>query len=142
MTKILRSGSAYAGRPGIEVEEDATGARLDDDGRREMVKTSLRALRRVKLRRAADLRLPPHLNDVLGRLRPEEAGRFNREMVAALSAAEQTNDLRALRDVIEAWYRTVLVTADNAFAGNMSAAVKGRPRKGESVQDLRRRYGI
>jgi hypothetical protein len=106
------------------------------------VKTPLRALRRSKLRRAADLQLPPQLNDVLGRLRPDDLGRFNRELVAAISAAEQTNDLRALRDVIEAWYRTVLVTADSAFAGNMAVAIRGRPRKGESVQDLRRRYGI
>ncbi len=107
-----------------------------------MVKTSLRAMRRARLRRAADLRLPPKLGDVLGRLKPEDAGRFNREIVAAVSAAEQTNDLRALRDVIEAWYRTVLVTADHAYAGNMSSAVKARPRRGESVDDLRRRYGI
>ena len=106
------------------------------------MKTRLRAIRRAKLRRAADLRLPPRMLDTLGRLKPEDAARFNREIVGALTAAEQTDDLRGLRDVIEAWYRTVLVSADIAFAGNIAAAQKARPRRGESVDDLRRRYGL
>ena len=106
------------------------------------MKATLQAMRQAKLRRASDLRLPPRMVDVLGRLKPEEAGRFNREMVGALSAAEQTNDLRALRDVIEAWYRTVLVTADQAYTASIAAAQKSRPRRGESVDDLRRRYGL
>ena len=106
------------------------------------MKTTLPAIRRAKLRRASDLRLPPHLIDVLGRLKPDEASRFNREIVGALSAAEQTNDLRALRDVIEAWYRTVLVSADQAYSDSIAAAQKSRPRRGESVDALRRRYGL
>jgi hypothetical protein len=104
--------------------------------------SKFRPLRRAKLRRAADLRLPPRLNDVLGRLRPDDAGRLNREMVVALDTAEATNDLRAMRDVIEAWYRTVLVSTDPRFNANMSTAARSRPRRGESVEDLRRRYGI
>jgi hypothetical protein len=104
--------------------------------------SKFRVSRRARLRRAADLRLPPRLTDILGRLKPADAGRLNRELVAALSEAEETNDLRAMRDVIEAWYRTVLVSADPTFASNMAAATRSRPRRGESVEDLRRRYGM
>jgi hypothetical protein len=106
------------------------------------VKAKLGSLRSPKLRRAEELHLPPEMNGVLARLGPDDAARFNREIVAAISAAEEASDLRPIRDVIEAWYRTVLVTSDRGYQGNMAAAIKARPRRGESPDDLRRRYGL
>ncbi len=106
------------------------------------MKNKLSGLRAAKLRSAQDLNLPPEMDGVLGRLGPDDTARFSREIVAAIAASEQTNDLRPVRDVIEAWYRTVLVTSDGAYRASMAAAVKARPRRGESADDLRRRFGL
>lgn len=99
-------------------------------------------MRSNSTRRPSDLRLPPHLGEVMARLSGDGARRFTLEMVSALELAERENDLQPVRDVIEAWYRTVLVTADPAYAGNIGAALRSRPRRGQSVDQLRRRYGF
>jgi hypothetical protein len=78
----------------------------------------------------------------MARLTADASRRFMLEMLSALEAAEREDDLQPVRDVIEAWYRTVLITADPAYVANIEAAVRSRPRRGQTVAELRRRYGF
>ena len=106
------------------------------------MKDRIRALRPGGIRAAAELRLPPRMAQVLGQLKPEPARRFIAELAESLEMAEEANDLGPVRDVVEAWYRTVLIAADPRYNLNLAAAGRSRPRTGLSVEQVRRRYGL
>ena len=106
------------------------------------MKDRIRALRPGGIRAAAELHLPPRMGEVLGQLKPDAARRFIAEISEALASAQESNDRGPVRDVVEAWYRTVLVAGDPRYAQNVAAAGRSRPRHGETLDQVRRRFGF
>lgn len=56
-----------------------------------------------------DLELPPEIAEVFEGLTDEGRRAYVHKLMEALEAAQATNDLRPVRDVIEAYYRTLRV---------------------------------
>lgn len=96
-----------------------------------------------EIREPADLQLKPELEgqfpDLFERLTKAGKDRFVREMIEALFAAQKRNSLRPVRDVINAWYRTLIVFDDPNYGDNVKSARRSRPTQGESVKELRER---
>jgi hypothetical protein len=62
-----------------------------------------------KIERIQDLGLPPEAGEVFESLTESGDDHFSREIVQALLVAQAKGDLRPVLDVVEAWYRTLLV---------------------------------
>lgn len=62
-----------------------------------------------RIERIADLMLPPEAEAVFDHLTKGGAERFSQEIVQALFRAQMKGDLRPVLDVVESWYRTLLV---------------------------------
>lgn len=60
-----------------------------------------------RIDRPEDLNLPPEAAEVFAHLTAEGAERFSREIMDALIKAQMKGNLRPVRDVVEAWYRSL-----------------------------------
>ncbi len=67
---------------------------------------------------------------------------FSNELVAALVRAKAQDDLRPLLEVVEAWYRTLVLIQDPGYAANIQAAKRIRSRRGHTVEQLKQRFGV
>ena len=90
-----------------------------------------------------DLDLPAEVFDVLlNALTDEGRADFERELLQAIQRAQQRNNLRPVREVLEAWYRTLIVRQHPDFEASMARARESTDRDGmtvdELMQDLRR----
>jgi hypothetical protein len=61
------------------------------------------------IERPEDLALPPEAEEVFDHLTEEGARNFSREIMHALYQAQAKGNLRPVRDVVEAWYRSLLL---------------------------------
>jgi hypothetical protein len=66
--------------------------------------TSLAPIERIQ-----DFELPPEAEAVFDHLNEDGAARFGREIVQALVMVQAKGDFRPVLDVVEAWYRTLLM---------------------------------
>ncbi len=106
------------------------------------------------IRQPRDLTLPseiwPMLKDhfktdeVRQHLNPKGARIFQLEVLEALHQSIDTNDLRPVQEVLEAWYRTLIVLKDPGFARSYNWALKHPPNKksGRDVKHLRHELGF
>jgi hypothetical protein len=91
---------------------------------------------------ASDFKLPPKVSEVFANLTQEGERQFIDEMLAALESADEHDDFRSVLDVVEAWYRTLLVVRDPGFEGSLKKARKTESRRGHDVRSLRQRLGM
>jgi hypothetical protein len=67
---------------------------------------------------------------------------FSRELVAALVRAKAEDDLRPLLQVVEAWYRTLVLVRDPGYVANVQATKRIRARRGHTIDQLKQRFGV
>jgi hypothetical protein len=61
------------------------------------------------IERPQDLGLPPEAEEVFDHLTEHGAENFSRDIIQALFRAQAKGNLRPVRDVVEAWYRSLLM---------------------------------
>lgn len=66
---------------------------------------------------------------------------FIKEVLVALGAAKAADDLRPVTDVVEAWYRTMLVRRGPRFAALKRAARKP-PTKCLTIEEVRAQLAV
>jgi hypothetical protein len=93
--------------------------------------------------RPGDLNLPPEVFDVLlNALTDEGRANFERDLLQAIQRAQERNNLRPVREVLEAWYRTLIVRQHPDYEANVAWARESTDRDGltvdELMQDIRR----
>ena len=89
------------------------------------------------IRIPADLDLPHEHFRVLTEALTEQ-GRLNfaLERIDAIERAQARNDLRPVRDTIEAWYRTFLIRQTPGYEANLEWARSSKERAGVPVEEL------
>jgi hypothetical protein len=93
--------------------------------------------------RPGDLDLPPEVFDVLlNALTDEGRANFERDLLQAIQRAQERNNLRPVREVLEAWYRTLIVRQHPDYEASVAWARESTDRDGmtvdELMQDIRR----
>lgn len=95
-----------------------------------------------RISRPRDLGLPPDAEQVFEALTQEGEKAFSQEIVAALLKAEATNDFRPVRDVVEAWYRTLLFVRAPGHDEAIEWANSTEPGEGMTFDQFKDRLGI
>ena len=86
-----------------------------------------------------DLDLPPEVFDVLlSALTEEGRANFERDLLRAIQQAQQRNNLRPVREVLEAWYRTLIVRKHPHYEENLVWARRGGERDAVSAEEFLR----
>lgn len=93
-----------------------------------------------KITRPEDLDLPKEAIDVFAALTPKGAETFSREIVEALLKAQRKGNLRPIKDVVDAWYRSLLLVRDPTHLEAVAWAKKTRKRTGISLDELKERF--
>jgi Family of unknown function (DUF6247) len=89
--------------------------------------------------RPGDLDLPPEVfNVLLNALTDEGRANFERDLLHAIQRAQQRNNLRPVREVLESWYRTLVVRQHPDYAASMAWARGSEDEDGKTVDDLMR----
>ena len=92
--------------------------------------------RKIAVQHFAPLQVFPELWSAL-----TEYGR--RDFVTELvEAAMSDNPYGKARRVVKAWYQTLIVLSDPDYEENVKLARQMRPSKGETVEQLRRKFGL
>ena len=94
------------------------------------------------IRAPKKMELPPEVSAVLGNLTDEGRQDFVTELLTAFTAAQETNDLRPVVDVIDAWYRTLLVREHPRYDEMMERVGTQPPKEHVTLEDLRSRLGV
>jgi hypothetical protein len=85
-----------------------------------------------RIERIEDLGLPPEAQEVLRSLTDYGEDRFSGQIIQALFEAQKKGDLRPVLDVVETWYRTLLVRNHPDYMESVRWAADGG--SGESYQ--------
>jgi hypothetical protein len=86
-----------------------------------------------------DLDLPPEVFDVLlSALTETGRANFERDLLHAIQQAQQRNNLRPVREVLEAWYRTLVVRKHPSYEENLTWARRSAERGAVSVEEFLR----
>jgi DnaJ-domain-containing protein 1 len=88
------------------------------------------------------LDLPPRAQEVLANLTDDSQREFISELLESLELAREHNDLRPTRDVIEAWYRTLLAQNQAEYEKRWDEALRDTSRSGYSPEQVRTRLGL
>jgi hypothetical protein len=89
-----------------------------------------------------DLDLPAEVFDVLlGSLTKHGRANFERELLEAIRQAQKRNNLRPVREVLEAWYRTLVVRQHPDYEANLALARRSKERNGKTVDELMQELG-
>jgi hypothetical protein len=93
------------------------------------------------IERPQELGLPPEAERVLEALTEHGAPVFSRDITRAIFQAQATGNLRPVRDVVEAWYRTLLLKSHPDYKDAVRWARDENPVDTfENPQDLVSRY--
>ena len=103
---------------------------------------SRRAQYEAPIRRPRQLELPPEAATVLSRLTSEGRRRFIQELLEALATAQLGDDLRPVRDVVDAWLRTMVVRQRPGYERAMRRSAKAPTGCGLTVEDVRARLAV
>jgi len=93
-----------------------------------------------RITHAAELDLPPEVADVFAELTPAGRQQFTSEIMQAFVAARNTDDLRPLQDVIQAWYRTLLARRSPDYEAALEWAASGEEGAPLDVEAVRARF--
>ncbi len=89
-----------------------------------------------------DLDLPPEVFDVLlSALTDEGRANFERDLLQAIQRAQKRNNLRPVREVLEAWYRTLLVRRHPDYQESLAWARQSEDRDGMTVDEVMQELG-
>ncbi len=84
-----------------------------------------------------DLDLPPEVFGVLlDALTEQGQASFTRELVEAIATAQRKNNLRPVHDVLEAWYRTLVVRQHDDYRAAMTWARTSQEREAVPVDEF------
>ena len=87
----------------------------------------------------SDLDLPPEVFDVLlNALTDEGRANFERDLLHAIQRAQERNNLRPVREVLESWYRTLVVRQHPDYEESMAWARNSKDTDGMTVDELMR----
>lgn len=86
--------------------------------------------------RPEDLGLPPEADEVLSHLTPGGSAAFSQEIMRALMQAQSKGNLRPVRDVVEAWYRTLVLRSQPDYMESIAWAQATHPREGSVAEEL------
>ncbi|HEV8149559.1 MAG TPA: DUF6247 family protein [Gemmatimonadales bacterium] len=79
---------------------------------------------------------------LLNALTDEGLAAFQRDLLQAIQRAQQRNNLRPVREVLESWYRTLVVRQDPDFEASLTWARQSKDRDGiTTVDELMRELG-
>jgi hypothetical protein len=83
------------------------------------------------------------VSEVFASLTPDGQTQFISEFVEALFEARQTDNLRPLQDVVEAWYRTLVASRSPEYEAAVAWAAEDEPAAKDllDLQQLRERLG-
>jgi hypothetical protein len=95
-----------------------------------------------RIERPQDLGLPPEAVEVFSHLTEHGASIFSQEIVQALMKAQRRGNLRPVRDVVEAWYRTLILRQDPSYEENVDWAKRSRPKKGRTLEGFKATLGV
>lgn len=90
-----------------------------------------------RIERAEDLDLPPEAREVFGHLTEDGSTQFSQEIIEALWQAQEKGNLRPVKDVVDAWYRSLLIWRDSEHQDATTWAKRTRQRSGVSLEELR-----
>lgn len=90
-----------------------------------------------EIRAPEDLDLPPEAHEVFKRVTAIGAENFSREIVDALLKAQRKGNLRYVQDVVEAWYRTLVLIDAETHEEAVAWADAETSKVGFSVEELR-----
>jgi hypothetical protein len=99
-----------------------------------------------RLTGARDLCITPRVHRILRDLDKEAKPRMLDELLDAIAKARESEDLRPINDVIEAWYRSVLVFAEGGEAvieelqEGLRQIIEGEP--GMTLDEVRERLHL
>jgi hypothetical protein len=89
-----------------------------------------------------DLNLPPEVFDVLLKaLTDEGRANFERDLLRAIQRAQKRNNLRPVREVLEAWYRTLIVRQHPDYQESLAWARQSEDLDGKTVDELTQELG-
>jgi hypothetical protein len=106
------------------------------------------------IRQPRDLSLPGDIwpvleqhfktDEVLANLSPQGEQLFRTEVLEAIRKSITSNDLRPIQEVLEAWYRTLVLIKDPAFSKKVQWALDNPPKReaGRDAKDFRREIGL
>lgn len=127
-------GSKEGGGRHVGVVEMEDGSMLGgpDPARASHLRTRVRGAARkmtTALVAPSQLRLPmpEQMNAVLPHLSPEGTSAFLHEVLTALQAAQANNDLRPVQEVVEAWFRTLLLRQHPEHPEAIHRSTSGEP---------------
>lgn len=90
-----------------------------------------------RIERVQDLDLPPEAREVFTHLTEDGSTQFSQEIIAALWQAQEKGNLRPVKDVVDAWYRSLLIWRDSAHGDATTWAKRTRRRSGVPLEELR-----
>jgi Family of unknown function (DUF6247) len=91
------------------------------------------------INRPADLDLSPEVFDVLFKALTEHGrANFDRDLLRAIQQAQQRNNLRPVREVLEAWYRTLVVRQHPDYEGSLEWARQNKEQDAVPVEEFLR----
>lgn len=91
------------------------------------------------IERIQDLNLPPEAETVFEHLTEPGAERFSYEIVQALVRAQARGDLRPVFDVVDAWYRTLVMKTHPDYLKAVRWARAGGSGESFSAEELKTR---
>jgi hypothetical protein len=93
----------------------------------------------------SDLEIPyddERIPAITRRLTPTGRQNFLNELLAALAQAQATGNLRAVQEVITAWYRTAIVRSDPAYHANVRRVMRAPSKKEITLAQAQERLGV
>lgn len=92
------------------------------------------------IERIQDFILPPEAEEVFDHLTEDGEARFGREIFQALLSAQAKGDFRPVLDVVEAWYRTLLMRQHPQYEETVRWARRGGSGQTYPAEDVVERF--
>ena len=94
------------------------------------------------IRNPEDLGLPPEADEVFAALSEEGARSFSKEIIHALLKAQSRGNFRPVKDVVEAWYRTLQFVKAPDHRDAAMWARQTRKKEGLTAEEVAAELGV